>query len=177
MSQTVSRHLVLSKPPTETFGPKDPQLVHRGKNGYYCQYIHNTIIEPIKQLFFKCINPINQKYKWTLWAIWTQGRFLSMAVSHRTKYQEPADTDQLRLWIVLIGPNLKDLLAWTRCLYGCFGQDKYPARVPNLCLLFVSQFPIQGDLKHSLWPLGDFVSLLISVPLLLPLSLFFKSGE
>lgn len=39
-----------------------------------------------------------------LWAIWPQGCFLSMDV--------------------LTGPNIKDLLTWTKCLSGCLDRTK-----------------------------------------------------
>lgn len=32
--------------------------------------------------------------------------------------------DQMFQWMFYIGQNTKDLLVWTKCLSGCFGQDQ-----------------------------------------------------
>ena len=46
-----------------------------------------------------------------------------------TRYQGPFGMDQIFSWTFWKGPNIKDLLAWTKCLmdqmsYGHFGQDQ-----------------------------------------------------
>lgn len=50
-------------------------ISYEGENGYYWKYNHNYWTNKTCW-YFLCINLVNQKYKQTLWAIWTQGGFL-----------------------------------------------------------------------------------------------------
>ena len=90
-----------------------------------------------------------------LWAIWTQGCFLSVDVFDRAKSQGPFDMDQIdnelmdifgrdklqgpvsvdhmSPWTFWRGPNIKDLLVWTKCLSDILDRTK--------CLLISSKEP------------------------------------
>lgn len=76
------------------------------------------------------------------------GCFLSMAIFDKTKCQGQFSVNQICVWTFLIGPNIKDLLAWsmspgmflkdllacTKYLCGRFGPDKMCANPYNNAL-------------------------------------------
>lgn len=55
-------------------------------------------------IVFLCISPVNQNYKYTLWAIWTLGHF--------------------QAWMFLTLSNIKELLAWTKYTHKRFGEHQ-----------------------------------------------------
>lgn len=38
---------------------------------------------------------------------------------------KPFGMDEIHSWTFWVGPDFKDLLAWTKCLYGYLGWTKY----------------------------------------------------
>lgn len=56
-----------------------------------------------------------------LWAIWTQGHFLSVDVFDKTKYQGPFDMDQISPEKFWVEPNVLQETKWIcvhKCLYN-----------------------------------------------------------
>lgn len=87
-------YFIYANPPASLYVPF--QQGYQDNKYYYWPYSHNTIIGPTKHYnIFLCIKLVNQKYEYTLWAVWTQGHFLNVDILYRTKYQGPFSMNQI----------------------------------------------------------------------------------